>query len=87
MNIIPRRVLPSNFMESDEDYIENNLEAVIELLDTYHSDIEPKVKDYPHLLAVVLRAWDVIDHRADDYLDNKIAPYSGLLDALKRLGK
>jgi hypothetical protein len=44
-----------------------------------------KVADYPFMLRVVLAAWDVIEHRQEDYLDNTQYPYAELKTALEVL--
>jgi hypothetical protein len=48
-------------------------------------EVIANLNDYPLMLRVVLAAWDVIDDRAKDYLDNTISPYRELHEALVKL--
>lgn len=80
MNLNKRRPYyedqPDGYAQSDKDYVLNNLELAVALLDQYHQ-----------YMRVVCTAWDVIEHRAEDYLDNTIPPYSNLKAALEKLAK
>lgn len=67
---------PGGYMESDKDYVLNNLELAVSLLDQYQD-----------FLRVVCAAWDVIEHRENDYLDNTVPPYADLERALELLAR